>query len=90
MFNPSRDEVRQFFCGAWRKHRQAEILTPLEAMAVDWMQLHPEYHDTLEAGDEALIRDYTPESGWSTDTCSLIDRCIDRCRNGLLWPLSGV
>jgi hypothetical protein len=65
MFNPTRDEVRQFFCGAWRKHRQAEILTPLEAMAVDWMQQHPEYHDTLDAGDEALARDYTPESGQS-------------------------
>ena len=65
MFNPSRDEVRQFFCGAWRKHRQAEILTPLEAMALDWMLQHPEYHDTLEAGDEALARDYTPESGQS-------------------------
>ncbi|MDY7506958.1 DUF1841 family protein [Ralstonia wenshanensis] len=65
MFNPSRDEVRQFFCGAWRKHRQAEILTPLEAMALDWMLQHPEYQDTLEAGEEALARDYTPESGQS-------------------------
>jgi len=65
MFNPSRDEVRQFFCGAWRKHRQADILTPLEAMALDWMLQHPEYHDTLEAGEDALARDYTPESGQS-------------------------
>ncbi|WP_414695555.1 DUF1841 family protein, partial [Paraburkholderia sp.] len=37
MFNPSRDEVRQFFTDTWRKQRQGEILTPLEAIAADWI-----------------------------------------------------
>lgn len=37
MFNPSRDEVRRFFIETWRKQRAGEILTPLEAIAADWI-----------------------------------------------------
>ena len=33
MFNPSRDQVREFFIETWRKHRASEVLTPLEIMA---------------------------------------------------------
>src|SRR3546814_13436142 len=32
MFNPSRDQVREFFIEAWRKHRAGEVLTPLASM----------------------------------------------------------
>ena len=28
--------------------------------------------------------------GWSIEICSLIDRCIDRCKKGLVIPFSGV
>jgi len=62
MFNPSREEVREFFVQAWRKHRQNDILTPLESQALGWMVQHPEYHNDLES-DEALTRDYTVEAG---------------------------
>ena len=31
MFNPSRDQVREFFVNTWRKDRAHELLTPLEA-----------------------------------------------------------
>lgn len=62
MFNPSRDQVRQFFTEAWRKHRHDEVLTPLEAMALDWMLEHPEYHADLES-PEAASRDYTGNDG---------------------------
>ena len=48
MFAPSRNEVRDFFSGAWRKSRASLPLTPLEAMAVDIIQVHPEYHAVLE------------------------------------------
>ena len=34
MFNPSREEVRRFFCDAWQKRIAGNILTPLEAIAV--------------------------------------------------------
>ena len=37
MFNPSRDQVREFFVETWRKHRASEVLTPLESMALDWV-----------------------------------------------------
>lgn len=62
MFNPSREQVRQFFCDTWRKHRQDALLTPLESMALDWILEHPEYHPDLESA-EALAHDYTVEDG---------------------------
>ena len=39
MFNPSRDQVRQFFCEAWRKHRAREILDGAEAVAADLIDI---------------------------------------------------
>lgn len=63
MFNPSRDQVRQFFIDAWRKQREAAPLTPLEAMAADLIALHPEYHALLENSEAALAREWTPEMG---------------------------
>lgn len=62
MFNPSRDQVRQFFSEAWRKHQNDQVLTPLEAMALDWILEHPEYHAELES-DESLAVDYSVEQG---------------------------
>lgn len=63
MFNPSRDEVRRFFIDARRKQRTGEILTPLEAIAADWIVEHPEYHAELDEGEGAAPRDYSPEAG---------------------------
>jgi len=40
MFDPSRDEVRRFFCEAWRKQREAAPLTPLEAIAARTLLVH--------------------------------------------------
>ena len=63
MFNPSKDDVRRFFCEAWAKHRQGSVLTPLEAIAVDWIGRHPEYQDDLADADAAAARDYRVEDG---------------------------
>ena len=63
MFNPSRDEVRRFFCDTWRKRRDALPLTPLEAIASDWIARHPEYHALLEDPDAALGAEFPPEAG---------------------------
>ena len=52
MFNPTRDEVRQFFCETWRKHRENTLMSPIETMALDAILAHPEYHAALE--DPAL------------------------------------
>lgn len=59
MFNPSKDDVRRFFCDTWRKHREGSVLSPLEAVALDWMWKHPEYHDEFDNLDAALTREYT-------------------------------
>ena len=63
MFDPFQADVRRFFCGAWRKHRAAEVLTPLEAMALDWILEHPEYHEDLADVERALAADYGGDSG---------------------------
>ena len=63
MFNPSRDDVRRFFCDARRKQRDALPLTPLEAIAADWIARHPEYHATLDDTDAALAAEYPPDAG---------------------------
>src|SRR5262245_23467374 len=63
MFNPSRDDVRRFFCTTWAKQRSGQIVTPLEAIAVRWIELHPEYHALLEDPERALTEEFTVERG---------------------------
>ncbi|WP_144159066.1 DUF1841 family protein [Paraburkholderia sp. BCC1885] len=63
MFNPSRDEVRSFFTETWRKQHEGTILTPLEAIAADWIVEHPEYHGELANTEAASAQDYSPERG---------------------------
>ena len=63
MFNPSRDEVRDFFFGTWRKHQAHEVMTPLELTALDWVLEHPEYHAILSDPAKHAAHDFTPEAG---------------------------
>ncbi|RYG23936.1 MAG: DUF1841 family protein, partial [Burkholderiales bacterium] len=63
MFNPSQHDVRRFFCEAFRKERTQEILTPLEAVARDWIVQHPEYAGQLDDVEQALAADYGVEGG---------------------------
>ena len=63
LFNPSRDEVRRFFCDTWQKKQASTILTPLETLAGRWLEEHPEYHALLSDSEAALGQDYTPERG---------------------------
>jgi len=65
MFNPSQSDVRRFFCEAFQKHRNNQILTPLEAIARDWIIEHPEYDDALADVERALEADYSVEQGQS-------------------------
>ena len=48
MFNPSRDQARNFLFETWRKYRERAPLEGLETVAVDVMLLHPEYHHILD------------------------------------------
>ena len=63
MFNPTRDEVREFFFGVWAKGQAGADLSALEAMAFAVVLEHPEYHEVL--GDPERYRDraWTPEGG---------------------------
>ncbi len=63
MFNPSQTEVRSFFVDTWRQ-RAGGVLTPLQTLALRWIDEHPEYHTDLQAPD-ALERDYSVEAGRS-------------------------
>ena len=63
MFSPSRDQSREFLFDVWRKHKEKLPLTPLEAMALDIVMEHPEYHPVLEDRDRYLDRDWKPEGG---------------------------
>lgn len=63
MFNPSSDDVRRFFCEIYRKHRANELLSPLEAIALDWIVQHPEYEAVFSDVEAALARDYSVEGG---------------------------
>ncbi|HYG31456.1 MAG TPA: DUF1841 family protein [Methylophilaceae bacterium] len=63
LFNPSRDQVRQFFFDAWAKFRQQQPLSPLEAVAVEVIQMHPEYHQVLDEPEQYLEQSYFPEMG---------------------------
>jgi hypothetical protein len=63
MFNPSQQDVRRFFCETYRKHQAKEILTPLEAIARDWIAQHPEYEKALVDPEAALAADYSVERG---------------------------
>lgn len=63
LFNPSRDEVRQFFFDAYAKFQQQQVLTALEKMAVNIIHMHPEYQPILAAPERYLQQAYFPEMG---------------------------
>lgn len=63
IFNPSREDVRRFFCDTWKKKTDNQILDSMETIAGDWMEEHPEYHVLLADPQGALEHDYTPERG---------------------------
>ena len=63
LYNPSRDQARQFLFDAWKKFQQQVVLTDLEKIAVEVMQMHPEYHAILEAPERYMNEQYVPEMG---------------------------
>jgi hypothetical protein len=63
LFNPSRDQVRQFFFNAWAKYKKQQALTDLEAIAMQVIQMHPEYQLVLDAPELYMEQAYFPEMG---------------------------
>ena len=63
MFAPSQNDVRTFFCETHRKLAEAAPLTPMEAVAADWIGEHPEYDAALADLPAALAAVYDVEAG---------------------------
>ncbi|MDG1821389.1 MAG: DUF1841 family protein [Methylophilaceae bacterium] len=63
LFNPSRDEVRDFFFNSWAKFKQQQPLTDLEKMVLSVIQMHPEYHSILDKPEQYKQQAYFPEQG---------------------------
>ncbi|MCK6391971.1 MAG: DUF1841 family protein, partial [Azonexus sp.] len=63
MFNPSRDQVRQFFCATWQKFEAQQPLMGAEIAAAAIISQHPEYHALLRQTETALQQNWTPAQG---------------------------
>ena len=63
LFNPSRDEVREFFFNAWSQFKAQKPLTDLEKIALGIINMHPEYHAILDAPAQYKSQQYFPELG---------------------------
>lgn len=63
MFNPSRDEVRNFFFDLWAKYRRGGVLEGLETTALEIVLRHPEYHTVLDDRARYGTREWTPQDG---------------------------
>jgi hypothetical protein len=63
VFNPSRDQARQFLSAAWQKRCGKVPATALENLAADIVAQHPEYHALLTGDEASLQREWTPEDG---------------------------
>ena len=63
LFNPTRDEVREFFFNTWLKYKQLQVLTDLEKIGLSVMLLHPEYHAILDAPAQFKHQEYFPDFG---------------------------
>lgn len=63
MFNPSRDQARQFLFDIWGKHKSGAALTDLERLTLSHLLDHPEYQPIFDAPERYLARDYHPVEG---------------------------
>ena len=63
LFNPTRDEARNFLFETWRKRLAKELLTPLEDLTAQLIAKHPEYHAVFESPQQHQEKDFLPEQG---------------------------
>ena len=61
MFSPSRDQARDAFFETWRKYRAGEPLVGVEALALEAILAHPEYHAVLADPERNRDRDFAGE-----------------------------
>ena len=63
MFSPTREDARRGFFETWRKYQAHESVADIEAMLLEVILQHPEYHALLSKPDQYQDRDYAPEHG---------------------------
>jgi len=63
LFGQDRDQLRNYYCSAWRTRLEGAELDPLQAQIVVVIEQHPEYQPLLEDTEQALGKDYLPELG---------------------------
>ena len=63
MFSPSQHDVRSFFVAARRKRIANLPMTPLETIAADWIDGHPEYAADLADETVAHEASYPADGG---------------------------
>lgn len=63
VFDPSPDQVRDFFVEAKDKRGRGAPLTPIETIAADWIAEHPEYDADLADAAKARAAVYDAGSG---------------------------
>lgn len=63
MFSPSREQVRRFFCTAWKKRREGAPLAGAESLAAEIIDRHPEYQALLSDTETAVHREWSGENG---------------------------
>ena len=63
MFVDNRTDARRFFLNVWQKYEKKQPLEPMEALILEVILSHPEYHNLLQMGEDVLHEDYTPEQG---------------------------
>lgn len=63
MFNPTKDQVRHFFCTAWQKYEAQHPLVGAEVTVAGIISQHPEYHSLLRNTSDAMEKTWMPENG---------------------------
>jgi hypothetical protein len=63
MFNPSKADVRRFFCAVYAKAQSGQAMEAIETIASLWIDEHPEYHGELANVEAALAAMDQPEDG---------------------------
>ena len=62
MFDPSWEQARGLFFGAWRKYRDGVPIAGIEWQALEVILQHPEYHALLESPERYREKDYVDEA----------------------------
>ena len=65
LFGSDRDSLRRMYLEAWRRSTESLPLEPVQAQIADVVAIHPEYHPTLDAGDDVVEKDWDGGDGQS-------------------------